>query len=224
IQSLLHPKLTAEGFGPVAGFKIGCTTDVMQEYLKIPQPCAGAVFSTTVHHNSAHVLASNYVRLGVECEMAVCLSEDLLPSQAPYDRDSVAHAVGSVMAAMELVDDRYEDYGDFGVASLIADDFFNAGCVLGRPVKNWRNLDLPNLSGEMRKNGDVVGKGSGGDIMGHPLDALAWIANRWARRGITLFSGTFVLLGSLVQTHWLHPGDSVTISLESLGEVELRVD
>jgi 2-keto-4-pentenoate hydratase len=224
IQKLLHPKLTAEGFGPVAGIKIGCTTPVMQEYLKIDQPCAGAVFSTSVHHRSATVFAKNFIRLGVECEMAVCLNADLTPSGAPYDRQSVAGFVGSVMAAMELVDDRYENYENFGVASLIADDFFNAGCVLGPQVLDWRKKDLSKISGEMRINDRVVGKGIGADILGHPLDAMAWVANRWAERGLTLFAGAFVLLGSLVQTQWLESGDLVDISVDYLGEVGLRVE
>src|ERR671922_67632 len=42
LQDLLHACLSATGWGPLVGYKIGCTTPVMQAYLGIPNPCAGA--------------------------------------------------------------------------------------------------------------------------------------------------------------------------------------
>ena len=223
LQTLLHPRLTAHGWGPVTGLKIGCTTPVMQDYLSIPQPCVGGIFETTVHRESGEARAAEYLRLGVECEIAVTMSGDLPPEDAPYTPDTVAPVVGECMAAMELVDDRYADYLDFGIASLIADDFFNAGCVLGEPVHDWRRLDLAALEGAMWINGEEIGRGTGADIMGHPFEALAWLANRRARLGKGLNAGTFILLGSVVQTQWLTAGDTVRIAIEGLGDATLRV-
>ena len=60
---------------------------------------------------------------------------------------------------MEIVDDRYRDYRTLDVATLIADDFFNAGCVLGTPVTGWRELDLPAVTGVTRLNGRRGGAG-----------------------------------------------------------------
>lgn len=218
VQDELHQLLAAAGLGPVAGHKIGCTTPVMQAYLGIPNPCAGGVFASTVHHGTARLRAGDYVRVGVECEIAVALGTDLAPRDAPFDRARVAPAVGACMAAMEVVDDRYLSYRDLGVPTLVADDFFDAGCVLGAPVTAWRALDLPALSGAMRINGVEVGRGQGRAIMGHPLEALAWLANARAARGLGLRAGEFVLLGSVVETRWLAPGDEVRIAIEGLGE------
>jgi hypothetical protein len=41
IQEQLHLDIAAAGKGTVAGYKIGCTTEVMQRYLEIGNPCAG---------------------------------------------------------------------------------------------------------------------------------------------------------------------------------------
>ena len=76
-----------------------------------------------------------------------------------------------------------EDYRSLDTPTLIADDFFNAGCVLGDPVESWRELDLAAVQGRMTINGGEVGRGRGGDILGHPLKALAWLANALAARG-----------------------------------------
>ena len=72
-----------------------------------------------------------------------------------------------------MVDDQWDDYTVIETPSLIAADFFAAGCVLGEPVVAWRDLDLGGLAGEMRINGKPVGSGSSGDILGHPFEALA---------------------------------------------------
>jgi 2-keto-4-pentenoate hydratase len=219
IQESLHGLLATAGLGPVAGHKIGCTTPVMQKYLGIDSPCAGGVHSRTVHDGRAKLRYADYVRVGVECEIAVRLGADLRPAGAPFDRTRVGAAVEAVLPAMEIVDDRYRDYRALDVATLIADDFFSAGCVLGPAIIGWRDLDLPALTGVTRLNGAEVGRGQGRAVMGHPFEALAWLANLRAGLGLSLRAGEFVLLGSVVETRWVSAGDEVVVAIEGLGEV-----
>jgi 2-oxo-3-hexenedioate decarboxylase/2-keto-4-pentenoate hydratase len=220
VQDELHSILEASGLGPVAGHKIGCTTAVMQAYLQISNPCAGGVFASTVHRSPARISYAGFVRPGVECEMVVQLASSLPAQRAPYTRDAVMAAVGAVMAGMEIVDDRYVDYRALDAATLIADDFFDAGCVLGAPVTQWRSLDLPAAAGVTFINGVEVGRGRGSDVMGHPFEALAWLANALAQRGRELRAGEFVFTGSVVETKWLERGDRVLMTIDGLGSVE----
>jgi 2-oxo-3-hexenedioate decarboxylase/2-keto-4-pentenoate hydratase len=217
VQDALHTLLEDGGMGSPTGHKIGCTTPVMQSFLGIPNPCAGAVFDSTVREVSGSFDFDRLLHPGVECEMAVRLGADLPAHGAPYDRSTVAPAVGAVMAAIELVDDRWFDYKSVDTPTLIADDFFGAGCVLGPPMTGWQGLDLTAVKGSMFINGAHVGSGSGADIMGHPFEALAWLANSMAARGGGLRAGEFVLLGSLVETKWVERGDLVTIEQPGLG-------
>jgi 2-oxo-3-hexenedioate decarboxylase/2-keto-4-pentenoate hydratase len=219
VQRALHAMLTPH-FGPVVGHKIGCTTPVMQAFLKIPNPCAGGVYESTVHRSPARLRHADFVRVGVECEIVVRLGEDLRASSGPHTRESVAHAVDACMPGMEIVDDRYVDYRAMDTPTLIADDFFDAGCVLGAPVTHWREVDLAAARGVTYINGAEVGRGRGSDVMGHPLEALAWLANNLARRGQSLKAGEFVFTGSVVETKWLNPGDRVLMLMEGLGDVE----
>jgi 2-keto-4-pentenoate hydratase len=219
VQKALHELLAGAGLGRVAGHKIGCTTPVMQAYLGIQNPCAGGVHAATVYRRAARVRHADYLRVGVECEIAVRLGGDLGPMGAPFDRARVAPAVEAVLAAMEIVDDRYRDYRTLDVPTLIADDFFNAGCVLGSPVTRWRDLDLAALMGVTRLNGVEVGRGEGRAVMGHPFEALAWLVNLRASLGLGLRAGEFILLGSVVETRWVSPGDEVVVAIEGLGEV-----
>jgi 2-oxo-3-hexenedioate decarboxylase/2-keto-4-pentenoate hydratase len=217
VQNALHRHLVAAGWGALAGHKIGCTTPVMQRFLAIDHPCAGGVFAPTVQHERGVFRHADFLHAGVECEIAVLLAQDLPAQRAPYDRSGVADAVGACMAAIEVVDDRYADYRALDAPTLVADDFFNAACVLGSPVEGWRALDLAALRGRMTINRAEVGIGRGGDILGHPLEALAWLANALASRGQSLKAGEFVLLGSVVETRWVEQGDLVEASIEGLG-------
>jgi 2-keto-4-pentenoate hydratase len=121
------------------------------------------------------------------------------------------------MAAIEIVDDRYRDYAALGAPTLIADDFFGAGCVLGPAVADFDPTRLAASRARMRIDGRDVGAGVGTDILGEPLEALVWLANNLAQRGQHLRRGEFVLLGSLVQTQWVAAGQSVEIENDALG-------
>jgi 2-keto-4-pentenoate hydratase len=224
LQRVLNGLLTIAGLGRQVGHKIGCTTSVMQTFLGIPNPCAGVIFEKTVLHRSARVPRTGFVRLGIECEIAVELARDLAPAGAPVDRESAGRAVGALMVSIELVDDRYNNFRTLGVPTLIADDFFDSGCVLGDPVRDWGKLDLGKLSGATYVNGIEVGRGAGALVMGHPFEALAWLANSRAKHGFgPLEAGEFVLLGSVVETKWLNAGDEVRVEIEQLGELRLSV-
>ena len=222
VQALVQEML-ADGFGALSGHKIGCTTPVMQSYLGIDNPCAGGVYAPTTFRGEGAYSFDDLLHPGVECEIAAMLGTDLPPSGAPYDRASVAGAVDSVMASIEVVDDRWYDYKAIDTPSLIADDFFGLGCVLGGPVSPG-GLDIAGVEGGMAVNGEPVGAGRGGDIMGHPFEALAWLANSLAQRGRGIMAGEFVSLGSLVQTVWLNRGDVVTIEIAGLGKATARFD
>jgi 2-keto-4-pentenoate hydratase len=219
VQHAAHRLLSAAGFGRQAGWKIGCTTRVMQEYLGIGSPCAGAMFQAHVWHGQHEFTAHQPRRLGVECEIAIRIGRDLPQRASPYREGDVASAVAACMAAIEVVEDRYVSYPDLDAPTLIADDFFHHSCVLGEQVERLAPELLRDVSATMMINGKEVGSGTGSDIMGEPLTVLSWLANSCASWGTPLLAGDVILLGSLVQTTWVSAGDSVLVANEPLGEV-----
>jgi 2-oxo-3-hexenedioate decarboxylase/2-keto-4-pentenoate hydratase len=219
IQDAVH-ELLATDFGRLVGYKIGCTSAVMQEYLGIPQPCSGGVFAKGVHQSGVTLHCKDFVRVGVECEIAVRLLRDLSPSEAPFTAEYVAQAVDSYLPAIEIVDDRYVDWQSLGAPTLVADDFFAAGCVLGASVARTAAPDLLDVVGRALIDGAEIGRGTGADVLGHPHRALAWLANHLAIDNKGLRAGDLVLTGSLVKTAWLSAGATVTMELQGLGSVE----
>jgi len=219
VQERVHTALRKAGFGRTTGHKIGCTTAVMQAYLKIDHPCAGEVFESTVHRGHADLPLSRFHRIGVECEIAARLSADL--TEGPFTAERVADAVGALMAGIELVDDRYVAFPELSAPLLIADDFFNAGVVLGPEVTDWRGLDLEEIVGVMEIDGAESGRGRGADILGHPMNALAWLAEHRAAIGRPLRAGSFVMLGSVVKTVHFEAPAAVRIAFDGLGEASV---
>jgi 2-oxo-3-hexenedioate decarboxylase/2-keto-4-pentenoate hydratase len=220
VQDALHVALSGAGLGALAGHKIGCTTRVMQQYLKVDHPCAGGVFAGRVYRDAARLRHGAFVRVGVECEIAVLLGRDLPARDRLYAAAEVAPAIAACAAAIEIVDDRWIDYRTVDTPTLVADDFFSAACVLGGPRRFDPSLELPALRGTMSVGGREVGRGTGADALGSPLNALAWLAS--ARGGLK--AGEFVLTGSIVQTHWAARGEACAVEVEGLGAARVTFE
>jgi len=220
----------ARKLGQVTGYKIALTTQAMRAMVGMKDSIAGDMLDKTIlrydEKAASRVRAADYARLLVEFEIAFELAEDLPAFGAPYGRNRVAAAVATVMPALELADDRNADYSALSASALmmIADNAWNEGAVLGKPVRDWKGIDLAALRGVASINGASVGEGHGRDVMGHPLDALAWLANHLAARGLGLWRGDVVITGSLVTSKFPKPGDLVRFEAGALGSVELHVD
>jgi 2-keto-4-pentenoate hydratase len=218
--------LRAAKRGAIAGYKIALSSEEMRRFVGVDAPQCGMMLESTLHRTPAIVRARDYVHLIVEFEIGVEIAEDLPALDAPYSRERIAEAVGAVMPAIELADDRNADYSQLArhPLELIADNTWNEGAVLGYPIGDWKAIDLAAVRGVARINGELAGEGVGAAAMGHPLEAVAWIANHLASLGRGLLRKDIVITGSLITSRSVKEGDLVSFALGPLGGVELRVD
>ena len=222
IQDALHRLMAEAGRGEIAGWKIALTSKAMQQMTGVDQPAAGAIFSKVVHPSPARVDVAAYHHLGVEFEVAVRLADDLPAGGAPWTRASVTGRVAACMPAFELVEDGNADYKTLDAFTLVAQNTWNGGVVLGAPVTEWRAVDLENAVTACWVNGEPGGRGKTGDALGHPLEAVAWLANLLNSRGRMLDRGMIVMTGSSITTKFPAPGDRVRFAIDGLGEVALE--
>jgi 2-keto-4-pentenoate hydratase len=218
IRAAFEDTEAASERGPVAGYKIGLTTPVMQQLCGVDEPCFGAIFANEVHRQRGELPVADYCRLGIETEIAVRLGADL---PAGRNRAQVAASVECCMAAIELLEDLRHDYQRLSAAAMVAGNVWNAGAVLGPPVADWHRLDLARLQARLTINGREIGRGQGSDVMGNPLNALAWLADKAAALGRPLRRGMIVLTGSMVPIQFPARGDRAVVDVEGLGAVEL---
>jgi 2-keto-4-pentenoate hydratase len=201
-------------YGPVAGLKIATTTKVMQALMGIDHPCGGVIYSKRVHTSPATIRLGDHMHVVMECELAVRVGRTFEPRATPYTREEARAGVAEVMAAFELIEDRHADYKSSKAYSLICDNAWNAGIVIGAPKKVSPDFDLNGLQGRLTTgSGDHAGKTD------DPMGALAWIANLAASRGKPLAAGQVVITGSLIPTLPIAAGETFSFAIDGVGEV-----
>jgi len=223
IQEKLQALYVAGGYGDIVGYKIALTSPAMQAFVGLDHPLAGAIFASRIHESPAAFDIAEFQHPGIECEIAVRLAADLPSRPEGHTPESVAPAIGAVIPAFEIIEDRNADYDQIDAYSLVADNSWNAGNVLGRSTEDWQALDLLAIRGVLQVNGETVGEGKGADALGNPLAAVVWLADQLAAQGKTLKRDMIVMTGSIVTTYFPKPGDRLDFAVEGLGNTELRL-
>ncbi|MDB5697523.1 MAG: hypothetical protein JWN69_327 [Alphaproteobacteria bacterium] len=205
----------------VCGWKIGLTTRRMQQFCGVDTPIVGAILSSLFQTSPAVIPHARYVRLGIEMEVAVQLGSEL------HDRPTAANVkacLSQVAAAFELVEDRGADYAQLDACSIISDNSWNAGIVIGEPVAAAALGDLLGRAGVLRRDGEEIGRGLTNDAGGDPLEVVAWLASLLQAQGRPLRAGHWVLTGSIIPTIFPGPGEHYEFSVDGLPAVELQIE
>lgn len=212
----------------LAGYKIALTSQAMRSLVGYGNSISGCLLADQVVPSGSVLRHANYGRLAVEFEVAFRFGATLpleVAARGP-DRATLLPYLAAAHAAIEVVDDRHAVYSRLPqeILTLVADNAWNAGLVLGPEAAGWKQADLGTMQGIARIDGAEVGRGHGRDILGHPLDALAWLVQHLAGHGIALCEGDMVTTGSMVATKFPLPGARVDFEIDGLGAVhcELR--
>jgi 2-keto-4-pentenoate hydratase len=209
----VYYRLAEPLYGAVGGAKVATTTKVMQQLMGIAHPCGGAIFARTIHTSPANLRTTDFVNLRIESEIALELGADLPASSAPWTREGVAPAVAGAMPAFELIEDRNADYIHTDVRSLIVENCWNGGVVIGK-AKVVPVAVLVGIAGRLTVGGKMAGEGRAED----PCATLAWLANHLAKRGRDLKAGMVVITGSLIPTVSIASGERAVFTVDGLGE------
>ena len=220
VQEALNRLWEQRGRGTVSGYKIALTSKAIQELVGVDKPVGAAVFSSTVHQSPAEIKLDQFVRLGLEFELAFEISEDIFENMH-YDAESVGAFVGAIMPAFELIEDRDADYSNLDPMTLIADNAWCGGVVLGPPKYDWQSIDLSSTPVDLSFNNNVE-RATTGDAMGNPLNSLAWLANLLIEQGRPLKKGNIIMSGSTLATKFAGRGDHAIYSIDGVGSVEVR--
>ncbi len=190
--------------GPIAGRKIALAAKAMQEFVGIDHPVGGAIFAGDVHHSPAEIRLADFNHLGLEFELALTLGEDIAPA-TDHTPDSLKPRLSAARPAYELIEDRSADYSDLDVRTMIADNAWCGGVVLGPEIQGWRDMDLAALPARLSSPGheDMEGSTAATD----PLGSLSWVLNDLGGRGITVKQGEIVITGSMLTTQFPEAGD-----------------
>jgi 2-keto-4-pentenoate hydratase len=205
-----------------AGYKIGLTSARMQAMCGFDRPVSGVILKDRLRHSGDRLDRSDYGRIGLEFEIAVRMARDFRPIGRPFTFADVVERVDAVCPAIEIVDDRHCDYSAFDVLSVVADNSWSAGAVLGAFQQTWP--DLADVEGIVSLNGEIADRGFGRDVLGHPFHSVAWLAGRLAEGGEMLRAGDIVMTGSLVTTKFPTGASRYRFDVAGLGSVEVSTN
>lgn len=221
IQSELVELLLAEQGGRVVGYKLGLTSEPMQQMLGVHEPDYGPVLSSMVFDDPAVIPLDHYIQPRVEAEIALVLDR---PLQGPgVTAMEASRAVAGAVAAIEMVDSRIADW-KIKLADTIADLASSAATILGSRVVPLAGIDPRLIGMVVRRNGVVADTGAGAAALGNPLRAVAWLANTLAPYQVTLEPGWFIMTGALHRAFPVEKGDVVRADFAHLGSVTVRFE
>lgn len=201
----------------IIGKKIGVTSKPVMDMLDVNQPDFGFLTDAMWAKNNI-IDTSTMILPRAEAEIAFKLKADL---KGPgVTEEDVLAATESVAACFEVVDSRIKDW-KVKIQDTIAD---NASCGTMATGSDWvpaSTVDMLGCTAVVSKNGAALSQGIGAATLGSPLKAVAWLANTLGERGIPFKAGEIILSGSLVALEPVIAGDTMHVSIDSIGECEV---
>jgi 2-keto-4-pentenoate hydratase len=222
VQDRLVSHWRSAGEGAISGWKVGLTSARMQAMTGISEPAAGAILARRERASGAVLRKSAFVHLGLEAEIAVRVGAPF-PEAEQIESARVIKRLDGVSAAFEIVDDRNADYAELDAASLIADNSWNEGVVLGQSTPTSGVHALTGRRGVLTVNGELRDQGMSEDAGGDPLNIVAWLAAHLVRRGQPLQPGQWIMTGSIVTTKFPAVGDRYHFAVDGLEAVEALI-
>jgi 2-keto-4-pentenoate hydratase len=208
---------------PLAGWKVALTNDEAMHRAGADEPAVGPLYAPHIHEAPWRITEHVSSVAGFECEFAFRLGADLPASGAPYDRESVKPAVASLHPAIEVVGLRIANRRALGVRGTVADHAGNFGVCYGAAVEDWQSLDLAECGVRHLVDGEEIAASSGANVLGNPLNSLAWLANHLAGRGHALAAGHWIISGAATGPLPAPPGSTMTADFGTLGRIEVQL-
>ena len=204
-----------------AGWKVALTNNEAMERAGASEPAAGFLFAPHIVATPQVIEGSSETVGGFECEFAFRIGKDIPAEGAPYTGQVIAAAVDSLHPAIEVVGLRIANRPSLGVRGVVADHAGNFSFVYGPAVADWQKLDLAKCGVRHLVDGEEVAASDGANVMGDPLNALAWLANHLAKRGYQIKAGQWVTSGAATGPIPAPAGSRITADFGPLGKVEV---
>ena len=208
-------------YGDVVGYKAAATSPGAQKQLGLSEPVLGVLFAQMLHEDGATIAIADGARLIFELDLLVRVADPALT-----DATTRAEALAGIDAVVPFIElgDLMVPKGAAVTGPLL--QAMNAGTRMGVvgtpvPVEGLSEDDLAAITGVLNGGGTVMAKADATALLGHPLDAVLWIARAAKARGMTLKKGDVLSLGSMGPFQLAAAG-TVTASYQ-IGDIEAGV-
>jgi 2-keto-4-pentenoate hydratase len=198
-----------------AGWKVGLTAAAMRVQHNVHEPCFGFLLESG-HLQSGHVFRhAELMRPGFENEICITIGHTLRGPGVTFEQAQAA--IREVAPALEIVEKRGNFSADLPLT--MADNAQQKAFVTGRAIPLGA-IDLAAAGVSVYVNDALRDQASGAEVMGHPVNSIAWLANKLAEFDVALEAGQRVISGSFTRQHGLDAPARVKSVFSSVGKVE----
>ena len=218
IQDEIRRRKESRG-NKTVGLKCGLTSIAKMKQMGVDTPVFGFVSDYMARPDGGEIKVSELIHPKVEAEICIVTKA---PLKGPGCHvGSVMAAVDFVLPAVEVIDSRYRDF-KFDLKSVIADNTSASRFVIGGRSRDLDELDLRTLGVVLEVNGEIRAMAAGAAVLGHPLTAVAMLANHLGERGQEIPAGTFIMTGGVTEAITVNAGDNVLVRFQDIGSVSMR--
>lgn len=213
----------AQKLGPVIGYKAGLTNPAVQKRFNANEPVWGKLYQGMLLADGATVDAAFGSRPLFESDLLVRVNSEAI-NQATTPMEVLA-AIDQVIPFIELPDLVVTPATPLNGLSIGA---INVGARMGVtgapvavPVTRGERYALHDALRDMvvtlsDGGGATLGQGKGSDVLGHPLNAVVFLAQALAKEGLAMKPGELISLGSFSPLLPPKPGQKVVVRYDGL--------
>ncbi|HEX2912103.1 MAG TPA: fumarylacetoacetate hydrolase family protein [Chloroflexia bacterium] len=219
IQQKLIQRLVERG-GKIAGKKTGLTSKAKQQAMGVHEACYGYLLADTLLEEGQPLSLGGLIHPRAEPELAFVLARPL--SGPGITGAQALAATGEIRLALEIIDSRYRNF-NFTLPDVVADNCSAGKLLLSKQGFTPARNDLRLMGLTLERNGELMYTGAGAAVLGHPANAVAWLANKlWEVEGRGLEAGEIVLAGAFTPAVEVKPGDTVEATFAGVGTLRLE--
>ncbi len=201
-------KLVVQGLAlraKVAGYKAGLTRPKGQVQFKVQEPVTGVVFRENILRGSPVLLRREFKQLTIAPGLGFVLRAKV---SAPLtDPAQTAALIAAVLPVIDFSNFDFEQPRVVTGTDLVAGNTATARLLVGKPFADSRPATLDGLLVELSREGVVVDRGRGVNVMGGQRQALMWLINRLLAHGWELPAGALLVTGGLSDPVPATPGE-----------------
>lgn len=225
VQDNLVHQLTTLNDSQVIGYKLACTNQAIMKLLNVDGPLCGQLMSHSTYQSGVKLKAMNFIHRVMELEFNFKMENDAVQQEQPYTAETIKPLIACFMPGLEIVDYRYEDFTLVGGNALIADNAIHGALIVGEAdYGQWHSVDIAKHAVRLIVNEKIAAEGVGENVLGGPLNVMAWLANHLLSRGKILKAGDIVTTGTACAVHYAESGDHISADFGMLGSVACSFD
>jgi 2-keto-4-pentenoate hydratase len=204
------------------GYALVGTSEVCRHILGLQGPIYAAIPNRAHHPDDCRIHLPQGM-IGAQCELAFTLGRAFPGNGETIDRHSAADAILACQATIGLLGRRTRP-APTNELLAIADFALHVATICGPLVEPADKASLDRSAMTARIDGKTVITAKAGAILGHPLEALIWLARELSRQNRQLNAGDVVATGSCAPILQVLPGQQLTVEFEMVGAASCWFD